>query len=677
MFSKLLIANRGEIACRVIRTARDLGIRTVAVFSDADAAAMHVALADEAVHIGPAPAAESYLDQEAILAAAERTGAVAIHPGYGFLSENAEFAEACAARGITFVGPPPDAMRAMGAKDAAKRLMEAAHVPVVPGYHGEAQDPDLLAREAERIGYPVLIKAVAGGGGRGMRRVDDADEFQTALAAAQREAQAAFGDDRVLVERYLAKPRHIEIQIFADSHGNAVHLFERDCTIQRRHQKVIEEAPAPGMPPAMRERMGAAAVRAAKAVNYVGAGTVEFIADAEGGLSEDGFFFIEMNTRLQVEHPVTEMITGLDLVAWQLRVAAGDPLPLPQEALTIDGHALEARLYAENPAGGKFLPSTGLLRQLRLPAADAGHVRVDTGVRPGDTVSMFYDPMIAKLIVHGADRDQARYRLRSALEAVRVAGPVTNAGFLRAIADHPAFAAADLDTGFIDRHLAALLPEDGVVAEETVLAIAATGILCARRAEAARQADASGDPYSPWHSVTAWRLNGAGRETLYFAFRGAVCGIEVIHAADGMRLILPSEDEGCDIPVSGTLEGGELVAEIDGQRFNAGFDLHAGQITVMLAGDAFVIDLHDPMQAAEFEDGSAGDVSAPMPGKLVSVRVGKGDKVRKGDPLAVLEAMKMEHTLIAPADGIIATIHFAEGDQVEEGVTVIAFEDAE
>ncbi|HAD24656.1 MAG TPA: hypothetical protein DCF61_02850, partial [Alphaproteobacteria bacterium] len=481
MFSKLLIANRGEIACRVIRTARDLGIRTVAVFSDADAGAMHVALADEAVHIGPAPAAESYLDQQAILAAAARSGAVAIHPGYGFLSENAEFAEACAASGITFVGPPADAMRSMGAKDAAKRLMEAAGVPVVPGYHGEAQDPGLLGREAEQIGYPVLIKAVAGGGGRGMRRVDSADEFQTALAAAQREAKAAFGDDRVLVERYLAKPRHIEIQIFADSHGNVVHLFERDCTIQRRHQKVIEEAPAPGMPPAMRERMGEAAVRAAKAVGYVGAGTVEFIADAEGGLSEDGFFFIEMNTRLQVEHPVTEMITGLDLVEWQLRVAAGDPLPLQQAALTITGHALEARLYAENPAGGKFLPSTGQLRQLRLPAGDVGHVRVDTGVRPGDAVSMFYDPMIAKLIVHGADRDQARYRLRAALEAVRVAGPVTNAGFLRAIVDHPAFAAADLDTGFIDRHLEALLPQSGAASDDKLLALAATGVLCARK----------------------------------------------------------------------------------------------------------------------------------------------------------------------------------------------------
>ena len=677
MFSKLLIANRGEIACRVIRTARDLGIRTVAVFSDADAGAMHVALADEAVHIGPAPAAESYLDQQAILAAAARSGAVAIHPGYGFLSENAEFAEACAASGITFVGPPADAMRAMGAKDAAKRLMEAAGVPVVPGYHGEAQDPGLLGREAERIGYPVLIKAVAGGGGRGMRRVDSADEFQTALAAAQREAKAAFGDDRVLVERYLAKPRHIEIQIFADSHGNVVHLFERDCTIQRRHQKVIEEAPAPGMPPAMRERMGEAAVRAAKAVGYVGAGTVEFIADAEGGLSEDGFFFIEMNTRLQVEHPVTEMITGLDLVEWQLRVAAGDPLPLQQAALTITGHALEARLYAENPAGGKFLPSTGQLRQLRLPAGDVGHVRVDTGVRPGDAVSMFYDPMIAKLIVHGADRDQARYRLRAALEAVRVAGPVTNAGFLRAIVDHPAFAAADLDTGFIDRHLEALLPQSGAASDDMLLALAATGVLCARKSSARKQADASGDPYSPWDATSGWRLNGIGRETLGFLLAGTLREVGVVHAPGGMRLVLPSCEDAHGVHVSGTLDDGELVAEIDGQRLTAGFDVSEGRVTVMLAGDAFVIELHDPMQAAELEEGGAGDVTAPMPGKLVSVRIAKGDSVRKGDPLAVLEAMKMEHTLIAPADGVIAAVHYAQGDQVEEGVTIIAFEAAE
>ncbi len=672
MLDSLLIANRGEIACRVIRTARAMGIRTIAVYSDADAGALHVTMADDAVHIGPSPAAESYLNIPVIIAAAKRTGASAIHPGYGFLSENPLFAEACANAGIIFVGPPASAMRAMGAKDAAKRLMEKANVPVVPGYHGDNQDAAFLAEQAVKIGFPVLIKAVAGGGGRGMRRVDHAGEFAGALESAMRESKAAFGDDKVLIERYMAKPRHIEIQVFADSHGNAVHLYERDCSIQRRHQKVIEEAPAPGMPLAMREKMGAAAVQAAKAIGYLGAGTVEFIADASNGLREDSFYFIEMNTRLQVEHPVTEMITGQDLVEWQLRVAMGETLPLVQSQIPLNGHAFEVRLYAENPATG-FLPSTGKLRHLRFPESENG-VRIDTGVREGDEVSMFYDPMIAKLIVHGVDRTQARKRLCAALEAVQIAGPAGNASFLRAIAVHPAFADGDVDTGFIERHLAILVPaSDGVAANDTVLALASLAVLQVRGQRACRAAAGSGDPYSPWFRTDGWRANAAGREILRFMSNGADVSITVEYATDCVILNLP----GSQLHTRAVLADGQLTAELDGRKISAGVNIDGARISVMLMGHAHVVDVYDPVHDAEQEEGGSGDIVAPMSGKLISVHVKAGDTVKKGDPLAVLEAMKMENTLTAPADGVVAEVNYAAGEQVDEGAVVVSFKQPE
>lgn len=668
MLDCLLIANRGEIACRVIRTARAMGIRTVAVYSDADAGALHVAMADEAVHIGPSAATESYLNIPVIIAAAKRMGASAIHPGYGFLSENPLFAQACADAGIIFVGPPASAMRAMGAKDAAKRLMEKAGVPVVPGYHGDNQDADFLGEQARKIGFPVLIKAVAGGGGRGMRRVDNAGEFAGALESAMRESKAAFGDDRVLIERYMAKPRHIEIQVFADSHGNAVHLYERDCSIQRRHQKVIEEAPAPGIPRAMREKMGAAAVQAAKAIGYQGAGTVEFIADASNGLREDGFFFIEMNTRLQVEHPVTEMITGQDLVEWQLRVAMGETLPLLQSQIPMNGHAFEVRLYAENPAKG-FLPSTGKLRHLRLPACENG-VRIDTGVREGDEVSIFYDPMIAKLIVHGADREQARKRLCAALERVQIAGPAGNASFLRAIAAHPAFADGDVDTGFIERNLAILVPASDGVADDTVLALASLAVLGARAQQASVTAAQSGDPYSPWFQTSGWRANATGREILRFLSNGAEIGIAVEYAPGGVKLHLPGGELQGGLA---TLADGQIVAQLDGRRIAAGVNIEGARITIMLAGHAHIVDVHDPVHDAELDEGVSGDIIAPMSGKLIAVHVKAGDRVRKGDPLAVLEAMKMENTLTAPADGVVAEVNYRAGEQVDEGAVVVSF----
>ena len=670
MIESLLIANRGEIACRVMRTAHAMGIRTISVYSDADANAMHVAMADQAVRIGPAPAAESYLDIAVIIAAAKRTGAMAVHPGYGFLSENPLFAEACAEAGIIFVGPPASAMRAMGAKDAAKRLMEQAKVPVTPGYHGDNQDPEFLLEQARKTGFPVLIKAVAGGGGRGMRRVEDAGGFLAALESARREAKSAFGDDRVLIERYLAKPRHIEIQVFADSHGNAVHLFERDCSIQRRHQKVIEEAPAPGMTQKMREKMGAAAVQAAKAIGYLGAGTVEFIADASKGLSEDSFYFIEMNTRLQVEHPVTEMITGLDLVEWQLRVAMGESLPLPQSKIQMHGHAMEVRLYTENPRNG-FLPSTGTLRHMRLPE-NGGPLRIDSGFREGDEVSIHYDPMIAKLIAHGRDRDQARSRLSHGLAQVEIAGPAANAGFLRAIVEHPAFAGGDVDTGFIERHLAELIPAVAD-ANDRILALAALAVLSERAEEARRSAARSGDPASPWFRTDGWRVNAIGREQLRFSVNGAVITIGVAHMPDGLRLSLP----GGEVSASGELKNGRITADLAGQKFSAGVNIEGVRITVMLGGEAHIVELHDPVHDAELEEGGAGDVIAPMPGKLVSVLVKPGDKVRKGDPLGVLEAMKMENTLTAPADGVVAQVNYTAGDQVDEGAVVVSFEPPE
>ena len=661
MFDTILIANRGEIACRVIRTARRLGIRTVAVYSDADAASLHVAMADEAYHIGPAPARESYLRTEVILEVAARSGAQAIHPGYGFLSENAEFAEACSRAGTVFIGPPTGAIRAMGSKSAAKEIMEKAGVPLVPGYHGENQEPEFLRQEADRIGFPVLIKASAGGGGKGMRAVREAAEFADALASAKREAQASFGDDRVLLEKYLTKPRHIEIQVFADSHGNAVHLFERDCSIQRRHQKVLEEAPAPGMKPALREKMGEAAVAAARTIGYVGAGTVEFLLDEDGS-----FYFMEMNTRLQVEHPVTEMISGQDLVEWQLQVAAGLPLPCSQQELAIGGHAIEARIYAEDPARD-FLPSIGRLNHLRSPSENA-NVRIDTGVGQGGEVSIYYDPMIAKLIVWDTDRAGALRRLQKALAEYQVVGVTTNIGFLGSVAAHPAFAAGDLDTGFIERYRADLFPDPRPASDRT-LALAALDILLRRNEEAAQAATASQDPYSPWHQTRGWRLNFDNHHYLHFLDGEQLVMVTVHYRQEGYLLDLP----GGELLVRGERDaGGDLLADLGGARIKATVVRHGANLTIMLRGQSHTLTIHDPYALGSDEEGAGGKLTAPMPGKVVAVMVEPGEKVEKGRPLMILEAMKMEHTITAPRDGLVAQLNFAVGCLVSEGAELLA-----
>ncbi|WP_207484258.1 acetyl/propionyl/methylcrotonyl-CoA carboxylase subunit alpha [Arenibaculum pallidiluteum] len=666
MFSKILIANRGEIACRVIRTARRLGIRTVAVHSEADAQALHVRMADEAVPIGPAPARESYLRGAAILDAARLTGAEAVHPGYGFLSENAGFAEACGQAGIRFIGPPPAAIRAMGGKSEAKALMEAAGVPLVPGYHGADQDPGLLLAEARRIGFPVLVKASAGGGGKGMRVVTAEDQFADQLAGAKREAASSFGDDRVLLEKYLTRPRHVEIQVFADGHGNCVYLFERDCSIQRRHQKVVEEAPAPRLEPGTRARMGAAAVAAARAIGYEGAGTVEFLLDEDGS-----FYFMEMNTRLQVEHPVTEMITGQDLVEWQLRVAAGGPLPLAQEDLAIDGHAIEVRLYAEDPQRD-FLPQTGRLDHLAFPAAGP-HVRVDTGVRSGDRISIHYDPMIAKLIVWDRDRPSAVRRLRGALAETQVAGLATNAGFLSAIAGSRAFMEAELDTRFIERNEAELLPDAAPVPPEG-LALAALGVLLDRAARARTLAATSGDPYSPWARSDGWRLNDDAHDTLVFRDGGEERSVPLVYRRDGYQL----QVGGRQLLARGELgPDGTLDAELDGMRLRATLVLRGAEVSVFVRGVMHRVQLVDALAGADAAEAGAGKLTAPMPGKVIAVLVEPGALVAKGQALVVLEAMKMEHTIKAPADGTVELVRYAVGDQVEDGAELIGFKAGE
>ena len=665
MFARLLIANRGEIACRIIRTARRLGIKTVAVYSEADRHARHTALADAARLIGPAPARESYLNIGAILAAAAATGAEAIHPGYGFLSENAAFAEACEKAGFVFIGPPASAIRAMGSKSEAKRLMEKAGLPVVPGYHGEDQGLARLRAAAERIGFPVLIKASAGGGGKGMRVVERAEALASALASAKREAASAFGDDRVLLEKYLARPRHIEIQLFADAHGNAVHLFERDCSIQRRHQKVIEEAPAPGMTEKRRAEMGAAAVAAAATIGYRGAGTVEFIVD-----EDESFHFMEMNTRLQVEHPVTEMITGQDLVEWQLKVAAGEPLPLAQRDLAISGHAFEARLYAEDPERD-FLPATGRLRHVRFPA-EGPHVRVDTGVAQGDQVTIHYDPMLAKLIVWDRDREGALRRLAAALGACEVAGVATNIAFLSALAAHPAFAAAELDTGFIARHRAALVPE-AKPASDRVLALAALAVFLERARAAQAAARRSGDPHSPWAISDGWRMNDDNHHVLRFEDGEQRVAITVHYRSEGYVMDLP----GGSCAVRGELEGeSALFADLGGERCRASVARLGRELNLFVDGTSHRLKLVDPLAALAGLEAVGGSLTAPMPGKIVEVLVADGSDVKRGTPLLVLEAMKMEHTITAPADGRIERVKFKAGDQVEEGVELIAFQPA-
>lgn len=650
----LLVANRGEIAVRIMRTAKAMGIRTVAVFSDADEGALHVRMADEAHRLGPAPARESYLRVDRLLEAAKASGADAIHPGYGFLSENADFADAVAAAGLIFVGPPASAIRAMGSKSAAKRLMEAAGVPLVPGYHGEDQAEDLLAREAERIGYPVLIKASAGGGGKGMKVVERAADFAATLASARREAKAAFADDRVLIERYLGHPRHVEVQVFADGHGNTVHLFERDCSVQRRHQKLIEEAPAAGLSAERRAAMGAAAVRAAEAVGYVGAGTVEFIAEG------DDFFFMEMNTRLQVEHPVTEFITGLDLVEWQLRVARGERLPKTQAELTITGHAVEARLCAEDPARD-FLPQTGRLTRLAFPAG----VRIDTGVVEGDEVSHHYDPMIAKVIAHGATRDEALDRLAAALRATEIVGPPTNRDLLARIVDHPVFRRDGHDTGFIAAQAGELLAPAAVDGRAGILA--ALAILAREEGRATR---AASDPFSPWATSGAWTANLAAKLEVTLETGEGKRGLVFERTAGVTRLVTDTVAvDLAPIGVAGTLEAdGRLVARIGEARLSPRVIFEGDRVTVLGLGTPATFREIDPREGDAGHHTHADRLVAPMPGSVVQVLVEAGAKVSKGDALIVVEAMKMEHVIRAPHDGVVERIDVRPGETVAEGV---------
>ena len=666
MFHKILIANRGEIACRVIFTARRLGIATVAVYSDADANARHVALADEAWPIGPPPARQSYLVIDKIIDAARRSRAEAIHPGYGFLSENAEFAEACAKAGIVFIGPPPSAIRAMGSKAAAKALMERAAVPLVPGYHGENQDSVALADEAGRIGYPVLIKASAGGGGKGMRVVSGPGEFQAALEGAQREARSSFGEDRMLVEKYLTRPRHIEIQVFADAHGNIVSLFERDCSIQRRHQKVVEEAPAPFMDPARRLAMGEAACAAARAVGYVGAGTVEFIAEG------DAFYFMEMNTRLQVEHPVTEMITGQDLVEWQLRVANGETLPRAQDELRIGGHAIEVRVYAEDPTRD-FLPSIGTLVHLRQPA-ETVDVRVDTGVRAGDAITPNYDPMIAKLIVHGDTREEAVRRLAAALHDYEVVGVQTNLGLLRAIATHPTFAAGELDTGFIGRHADDLFAasDAGDAGLGRIVEIAAVMTLLDEQRRAVATTAPAADPHSPWGLADAWRMNSNGYQDFCIRRGGTETTLRAYPQHNGYRI----DCAGASLHVNWAADEAGARLAIDGVLHRVRVARHGAALVAILDGDNFVVTPVDRLAPPRVEAAGDDRLSSPIPARVARILVQPGDEVKKGAPLMVLEAMKMELTLSAPMDGVIATVRHRVDDMVQEGADLITFETA-
>ena len=666
MFSRILIANRGEIACRVIRTCRRLGIATVAVYSEADADAQHVRLADEGYLIGGPRPQESYLVGERIIEAALASGAQAIHPGYGFLSENADFADAVEAAGLVFIGPKAASMRKMGSKAGAKELMAAAGVPVVPGYTGEDQAPALLQREADRIGYPLMIKAAHGGGGKGMRIVRESGGFAAALESCQREAANAFGRDRVLLERYVESPRHIEIQVFGDAHGNAIHLNERECSAQRRYQKVLEESPSPFLTPELRAAMGAAAVQAARAIDYANAGTVEFIVAPSGE-----FFFMEINTRLQVEHPVTEMTTGLDLVEWQLRVAAGEPLPLAQDDVPQRGHAIEVRLYAEDPEAG-FLPGSGRLERLRLPAPSA-HVRIDSGVVEGDTVTIFYDPMIAKLIVHDATRDMALARMREALAQCAVSGPKSNIAFLERLVRHPAITGGTIDTGYLDRHLDEFLPEPGAPLPREVLLAAATARLLRQERAQREAAAASTDPGSPWAIADGWRLGHGGKRRVAFIHAGER-QIVTAHGSAGDYVLVPPDGE--PVTVSGArLSEGVLSGRFDGKarRFGVHAEpgslvLHDGTARLQLA----VVEVYrrDSDTSAAQDD----QVRAPMPGRVVVVRAARGDNVVAGQELLVIEAMKMELALKAPRDGIVASVDAAAGDFVEADTVLVSLE---
>jgi 3-methylcrotonyl-CoA carboxylase alpha subunit len=668
MFDKILIANRGEIACRVAATARRLGVASVAVYSDADAGAKHVAVCDEAVHVGGSTAAESYLRIGNIIDAALKTGAQAVHPGYGFLSENEDFALACENAGLVFIGPPVEAISAMGSKAAAKTLMHSAAVPLVPGYHGDDQDAGLLQNEADAIGYPVLLKASAGGGGKGMRVVGKSAEFAPALASCKREAASSFGNDRVLIEKYLLRPRHVEVQVFADRHGNAVYLFDRDCSVQRRHQKVLEEAPAPGLADPIRRAMGEAAVAAARAVNYVGAGTVEFIMAADGQ-----FYFMEMNTRLQVEHPVTEMVTGLDLVEWQLRVASGEKLPLLQHELSVTGHALEARVYAEDPSKG-FLPSTGTLKHLHLPHAlefvTGGAVRIDSGVREGDTITPFYDPMIAKLIVHGRDRHDALQLMARALAGCEVVGPHTNVEFLRRIVTSEPFVTGDLDTGLIERHHEILFARSKVPVKQA-LALACAALL-------AREGGEARGP-SPWDALSHWRMSGGYRQALNWRALGSDEEIQAVFTrestaghADNQHLELFGDTQ--SFGWSHDSEPHAFVVETGNARIKGRVVADGDVFHVFYQGAALAFEWQNLLAHAADAEHGEGRLTAPMPGKVIAVLVETGAVVEKGTPLLVMEAMKMEHTIVAPSNGKVGEILFGVGDQVADGAQLLVMD---
>ena len=664
MFKKILIANRGEIACRVIRSARRMGVKTVAVYSDADRNALHVSMADEAVHIGAAPPRESYLLGERIIEACVQTGAEAVHPGYGFLSENAGFSRMCKTHGIVFIGPAEAAIEDMGSKSAAKTIMQEAGVAVVPGYHGNDQSAGKIRNAADEMGYPVLLKAVAGGGGKGMRLVSNPEEFDEAFDAARREAASSFGNEDLLVEKYLARPRHVEFQVFCDGHGNAVYLFERDCSVQRRHQKVIEEAPAPGMSPDLRQQMGQTAVQAARAINYEGAGTVEFLLDREGS-----FYFMEMNTRLQVEHPVTEMITGQDLVEWQLRIASGEPLPLQQDDLEINGHAFEARIYAEDP-DHDFLPATGTLTYLQAPEENR-HVRVDTGVLQGDGVGVFYDPMIAKLIVWDENRERALIRLARALSEYRVSGVTTNISFLYNLATSQPFVEGDLDTGFIENHRG-LLFHDSETDRVQDLPLASLYLLL-RMEQSSRSRASSTDPFSPWNASNAWRLNEPALHTGAIVLNGKEYDVPVEEIGSGSNRRFRITVGAKSVMVTGELNGNELYADIDGYRRRVVVVPHDGLFTLFTEQGAMQFSLAQADYGEEDISARAGVFNAPMNGVIVKLLVEPGAEVKKDQPVIIMEAMKMEHTLCAPADGLVSEFYFQEGDQVDGGSLLLDF----
>ncbi|MDH3693250.1 MAG: acetyl/propionyl/methylcrotonyl-CoA carboxylase subunit alpha [Gammaproteobacteria bacterium] len=665
MFEKILIANRGEIACRIMNTAQHIGIRSVAVYSEADKQARHVSLADEAIHIGPAPASESYLDINKIIDAAKRTGAEAIHPGYGFLSENTGFAQACDANSICFIGPPASAIHAMGSKIEAKCIVQEAGVPVVPGYHGDDQDVATLQQEAKQIGFPLLIKASAGGGGKGMRVVESIEKFEEALQSAQREAKSSFGNDQVLLEKYLTCPRHIEVQVFADTRGNVVHLFERDCSIQRRHQKIIEQSPAPNVGDEQRQKMYDAAIFATRAIDYVGAGTIEFI------VQDDEFYFMEMNTRLQVEHPVTEMICGQDLVEWQLRVANGEALPCSQDELTSTGHAIEVRLYAEDTKNN-FLPVTGTLTHLKFPPTSK-NTRIDSGVVTGDSIGIHYDPMIAKLIVWGDDRYHAIGNLRSALNKTQVAGLVTNLEYLKSIASHPEFEKGNVTTRFVEIHDADLTKEQQST-PDFALALACLHALLSEAEYAKHLAKRSNDPTSPWHHTDGWRLNEDNFHVLHFRDNDRELDVVTHYRKHGFEIELPGGSVGA---AATTNNEGELIATIDGQTVHAHVVQSEHQYSIFYSGEHYEIEAYDPSHPDDNIEKTDGSLRSPMPGKIIEVSTNKGNQVSQGDKLLILEAMKMEHTITAPMDGNVQEIKFKAGDIVEEGVELILIESGE